>query len=288
MPIKKANLNDADYPLRLSFLADPPAQLFSLGTPLEDLLARPCVAVVGSRRVTPYGRQITLQIAGELAAQGITIISGLALGVDGLAHQAALEAGGLTIAVMPCDLGRIYPATNTRLGRRILEQGGALVSEYDASAEFTYKTNFIARNRIISGLADAVLITEAAVDSGSLHTADFALQQGKELMVVPGNVTSPMSRGANNLLLSHQAHFVTCTRDILGILNIAPQNQQTTIIGRNPAEQAVIELLASGISDGEQLISQSGLTISHFNQTLTMLEITGKVRALGNNQWALR
>ncbi|MDB5175263.1 MAG: hypothetical protein JWM81_121 [Candidatus Saccharibacteria bacterium] len=288
MPISKTALNDPDFPRRLTYISDPPEQLYRLGAPLNDLLARPCVAVVGSRRVTPYGRQITLQIAGELAAQGITIISGLALGVDGLAHQAALEAGGLTIAVMPQHLGKLYPATNARLGQRILDQGGALVSEYDASAEFVYKTNFIARNRLISGLADAVLITEAAIDSGSLHTAEFALDQGKELMVVPGNVTSPMSRGANNLLRSGKAHFITHTRDVLNVLNIAPQHTQTTIIGRNPAEQTVIELLVSGVSAGDELITMSGLSASHFNQTLTMLEITGKVRALGGNQWVLR
>jgi DNA processing protein len=286
MIIKKLTLGALDFPEILGRMAKPPKQLYAAGVPLDNLLKRPRVAIVGSRGVTPYGKQVTIELAARLAEQGIVIISGLALGVDGLAHQAALEAGGLCVAVLPSPIEKIVPFTNRRLARRIIDQGGALVSEYE-EGETPYKQNFIARNRIVAGLADAVLITEAAEKSGSLHTARFALEQGKDVLAVPGNITSPSSVGTNNLL-KRGATPVTSYLDVLHILNL--EDHQTAahqVRGRNIHEQTVLDLLLQGVNDGESLLEQSSLSTSQFNQVLTMLEIGGKIRPLGANQWAI-
>jgi DNA processing protein len=272
-------------PKKLQLIPDPPARLHILGHNLENLLSKPCLTVVGSRQVSTYGRAVTTQLVSEVAGAGVVIVSGLALGVDSIAHQAALDAGGLTIAVMPGGLDHIYPASHTRLARQIIDQGGALVSEYPVGTA-PQRWYFVARNRITSGLGDAVLITEASHKSGTLHTAEFALEQGKDVLVVPGNITSPTSVGTNNLLKSG-ATPVTTSTDILRALGIEPTQQSRAPQGSTPAEQAVLDLLATGTADGGALQSLSKLDIAIFNQTLTMLEITGKVRALGNNQWAI-
>lgn len=253
---------------------------------MEALTARKCVAIVGSRKLTPYGRQVTQELAGKLAEQGIVIVSGLALGVDAVAHQAALEAGGLTIAVLPGPLEKIYPRSHQWLADQILEAGGALLSEYPEGVPPLLQ-NFVARNRLVAGLADAVLITEGAEKSGSLHTARFALEQGKEVLAVPGPINSAASVGTNNLLKSG-AHIVTSYADVLHVLSMEEHTlKPKAIVGRNADEQAILNLLLEAISDGVELQQRSGLDISAFNQTLTMLELTGKVRALGANQWVL-
>src|SRR5688572_8235522 len=185
MKIKKLTLNQQFFPEKLLTLHDAPKQLFVAGADLSEILQRPAVAIVGSRKVTSYGRAVTAQLAGELARAGVVIISGLAIGVDAIAHRAALDNHGLTIAVLPSSLDHIYPASHYALAQEIVDKGGALISEYPEGAAIAYKGNFIARNRIVSGLSDAVLITEAAEKSGTLHTADFALQQGKDVLAVP-------------------------------------------------------------------------------------------------------
>ena len=277
-------LTKSHIPLRLAAIASPPATLYIEGD-LEGALQSPSVAIVGSRKVTAYGREVTKRFATELAKQGITIISGLAFGVDSIAHQAALDAGGRTVAVLPSPLESIYPASHRQLARHIVEQGGALVTEYPVGTE-SFKGNFVARNRIIAGLADVTLITEAALKSGSLHTARFALNAGRDVMAVPGNITSPTSEGANNLIRSG-ATPVTSVDDILYVLGINPDNQKRVVTGANEAEQAILNLLIAGELDGDIIQSRSGLPVEQFNQTLTMLEITGKIRSLGANQWSL-
>lgn len=282
-------LTNHAIPQRLQQIPSPPKKLYTCGEDISVLLRRPTVAIVGSRKVSPYGRQVTSKLAGKLAQQGIVIISGLALGVDAIAHQAALDAGGFTIAVLPGPIEKIYPGSHRGLAEQIVRRGGTLISEYTLGAQaFNFKTNFIARNRLVSGLADALLITEAAEKSGSLHTAHFALEQGKDVLAVPGNITSATSVGTNNLLKAG-AMPATTYEDVLHVLQL----QQKTIlplkiaIGKNAEEQVVIDLLMTGVSDGEELQRASQLDIAQFNQTLTMLEITGKVRSLGANQWAL-
>lgn len=285
MNINKLTLSS--LPERLQQIASPPKQLYWAGVNVNDLLNYKCVAIVGSRKVTTYGRQVTTQLASQLAEQGVIIISGLALGVDAIAHQAALDAGGKTIAVLPGPLELIYPRSHQRLADQIVEQGGALMSEYPEGTE-PFRSNFIARNRLVSGLCDALLITEAAEKSGSLHTARFALEQGKDVLAVPGNITSKTSAGTNNLLKAG-AVPVTSSEDILNVLGLRQHSGDwQAASGRDPEEQTILSLLLQGISDGEALQHTSQLDIATFNQTLTMLEISGKIRALGANQWALR
>ncbi len=287
MNINTLTLSSADFPPPLRDIPSPPKLLYHQGAPLRELLKRQRVAIVGSRDTSAYGRQMTIQLARELAEQGLVIISGLAIGIDGLAHRTALEAGGLCIAVLPGPLDNIVPVTNQALGRKILEQGGALVSEY-GPGEIPFRQNFIARNRLVSGLSQAVVITEAAEKSGSLYTARFGLDQGREVLAMPGNVTSRGSVGTNNLIKAGNAGAITSAVDILQVLGLPVHRRPVNAVrGRNAHEQAVITLMQQGISDGNQLLQGSTLTTSEFNQALTMLEIGGLVRPLGANQWCI-
>jgi len=285
MKVKMLTLKDRDYPDKLRTIPMPPKQLFVLGSDVNELLSRPALTVVGSRKVSAYGKTVTSTLTADLAKVGVVIISGLALGVDSIAHRAALEQGGVAIAVLPCGLDLIYPANHRQLARQILQQGGALISEYPAGTQ-AYKSNFVARNRIVSGLADAVLITEAAEKSGTLHTAEFALEQGREVLAVPGNITSPTSVGTNNLIKAG-ATPATCANDILRALGLEPEAGKRAPTSTNPHEQILLTLLYEGVGDGAELLARSQLDVRLFNQTLTMLEIQGNIRPLGNNQWSL-
>lgn len=279
-------MDDNGFPAKLINIHAPPKQLYALGGDLHELCTLPCVAIVGSRKVTVYGRAATEMFATELARAGVVVISGLAIGVDGIAHRAALEAHGRCIAVLPCGLDTIYPAAHRQLAERILQNGGVLVSEY-APGALAFRSNFIARNRIVSGLSDAVLIPEAALPSGTLHTARFALEQGKELLAVPGNITSEMSAGTNNLIKTGAA-TATSPADVLHALGIeAIPNERAAPKGATPEEQLILGFLGSGICDGGELLAATGLTADAFGHHLTMLEISGAVRALGANQWRL-
>lgn len=285
MKINRTTPDKHKYLAPLVHIARPPKELFYSGElPVER---RPSVAIVGTRRPTKYGHETTQLLASGLAKKGIVIISGLALGVDGIAHQAALEAGGTTIAILGNGLPVIYPATNRTLGQQIITSGGALISEYEPEvAARGYQ--FLERNRLVSGLSDAVIITEAASRSGTLNTAMHALEQGKEVFVVPGNITSPLSAGCN-ALLRQGATPVTSVEDVLAV--IAPDQiagQASLPLGNTAEETTIIQLIQSGIRDGDELQRASNLSASTFASTLTMLELQGTVRALGANQWSLR
>lgn len=275
--------NNPAFPAILLHISQPLKMLYVQSNNWHDLLSRPKVAIVGSRKATPYGRQVTAQFASGLAKAGIVIVSGLAIGIDSIAHRAALDAGGLTLAVLPAGLDTVYPASHYQLAQTILRQGGALLSEYPPGST-PYKGNFVARNRIVSGLSDTLLVTEAAEKSGTLHTVNFALEQGREVCAVPGNITSAGSRGTNNLIKTG-AMPVTSVNDVLHIIGVSSKQAPTKPTGSTPQEQLLLDLVYEGIQDGAALLATSQLDISQFNQALTMLEITGTVRALGNNQW---
>lgn len=282
--IRLVKRGSAEFPEKLFHIVPAPKQLYVLGN-LEPLSQKTVLSVVGSRAVTPYGRQVTTQLVGDIAKHGIAIVSGLALGIDGLAHQAALDVGGYTVAVLACGLDRFYPSAHHNLAKQILASGGALISEYPEGTE-PFQINFIQRNRIVSGLSDGVLIIEASERSGTLHTANFALEQGKTVMAVPGNITSSTSKGTNNLIKTGAAP-ITSSNDILNALQI---NQQTTafnVIAANAQEAAILDLLQTGTSDVNELQAGSSLSAEVFNQTLTMLEITGKIRPLGAGHWGI-
>lgn len=273
----------ADFPKLLREIPTVPDHIYAYGS--IETANLPCVAIVGSRKVSPYGRAVTHQLSSDLARAGIVIVSGLAFGVDIIAHRAALESGGKTIAVLAGGLDDIYPAAHAGLALQIQEQGGVLISEYPCGTP-TYKQNFIARNRIVSGICRAVLITEAAEKSGTLHTAQFALEQGRDVLVVPGNITSPTSKGTNGLL-KVGATPVTDVNDILQIIGIKTVRQKQIPTGSSPEEQVILDLLSGGETEGSTLQLKSKLDISSYNQAITMLEITGKIRSLGANQWSL-
>lgn len=277
-------LEGEDIPEILRAIPGPPRKLYYQG-PLLELLESPRLSVVGSRKVSPYGRYVTQKLAGEAAGQGLTIVSGLAFGVDALAHQAALDASGRTIAVLPSSLTQIYPSSHRALAQRILDNGGALISEYEATPS-VMRHYFIERNRIISGLSQATLITEAALKSGSLHTARFALEQGRTVLAVPGNINSVTSVGTNNLIKAG-AVPVTEVDDIFFAMKLELRPQAKTLSGATDAETALLQLLASGTQDGDLLMAQSELDTASYSQALTMLEITGRIRSLGANQWTL-
>lgn len=286
MVVNKVLQKDDELLRKLAYIAQPPKRLYLEGN-IRPLFENTVVSVVGSRAVTPYGKQVTKQLSGELARRGVAIVSGLALGVDAIAHAAALEAGGYTAAVLPSSIEAVYPSSNRYLAKQILEQGGALISEYSAAQEIAFKTNFIERNRLVSGLCDGLLITEASERSGTLHTANFALEQGKTVMAVPGNITSPTSSGTNNLIKSG-ATPVTSVDDILNALGINTQTTLIDVVAANSNEAAIIDQLKLGITDVSELMQASKLPPQLFNQTLTMLEISAKIRPLGNGHWSLR
>lgn len=263
-----------------------PKELFVRGTLPEN--RPPTVAIVGTRRPTRYGQEVASILARDLAKRGVVIVSGLALGIDAIAHRGALDAHGVTIAVLASGIDDITPRTNRALGEAIIEQGGAVVSEYEPGTP-AFTSQFLARNRIVSGLSDAVIIVEAAARSGTLATATFALEQGRDVFVVPGNITSPLSAGCNQLL-KQGATPVTCAEDILEV--IAPEQltaQESLPLGGNPVETAILQHLASGLRDGDEILQlMPDITAQDFSQALTMLEINGSIHALGGNQWTIR
>jgi DNA processing protein len=274
------SLKHPAYPALLREIAQPPPVLYVRGqlTPADDW----AVAVVGTRRASAYGRHVTEQLAGQLAAQSITIVSGLARGIDTYAHSAALASGGRTIAVLGCGPDLVYPPENARLAARIVEQG-AIVTEFPPGTQ-PEAGNFPARNRLISGMALAVLVTEAPADSGALITTRFAAEQGRDVLAVPGNITSRSSQGTNKLI-QDGARLVLETADVLAELNLHLVPQQLELreaLPENATEGRLLDALAAAGEPvhADELCRQSGLPIAEVSATLIMLELKGLVRQL--------
>jgi DNA protecting protein dprA len=289
MEIKRILPDKHIFTQRLAHIANPPKSLCYMGK-LPEANA-PIVSIVGSRKPSAYGKEVTERLAAELASAGCIIVSGLALGVDGIAQKAALEAGGTVVAVVPNELPDISPRTNYKLAMDIIRQGGVVISEWmKGDNKIVNRWSFLERNRLVSGLADGIIITEATERSGTLNTASHALNQGRDLFVVPGNITSPLSAGCNNLL-KQGAYLVTDANDILNI--IAPEKLQKSSspeapLSSTPEEAIIIKLISSGIRDGDELQQSSGLSASDFATALTVLEINGAIKPLGANNWTLR
>lgn len=277
--------DDPGYPARLRQIAGAPPVLYVKGalTPADDL----ALGIVGTRRATAYGREVTTRLAGELAAAGLTIVSGLAKGVDACAHDAALRAGGRTIAFLGSGVDVIYPAEHRALAARIANGGqGALVSEYHLGTT-PDAPNFPARNRLISGMSLGVLVTEAPLRSGALITTDFAAEQGRDVFAVPGSILSPNSAGPNELL-KEGARPVTCAEDILEELNLVRQEAQAETrraLPENDDERAVLRMLGDGPTHVNDLSQSSGLPVAALGSLLMMLELKGMVRQLGVGQY---
>lgn len=280
--MQRIEFKSNDFPLLLRDIAAPPKELYVLGS-IPDL---PMVAIVGSRALTEYGQYMTYRLAYDLAKAGMCIVSGMALGVDAVAHQAALEAGGATLAVLAGGLDNPSPRSNYRLFERIVASGGGVISEYPAGTT-PFKQNFPARNRIIAGLSLCTIITEANASSGSLITANFALQANRMVMAVPGNVTSPRSAGPNNLL-KLGAKPVTDAVDVLAELGLESTVVKAKRVKADSAQEArIMELIEAGHHTTDALITHGEIDPSQIASVLSLMEITGKVRNIGAGQWIL-
>jgi DNA processing protein len=264
--------SDDEFPPLLRAIHDPPPGLFVRGAGSFELLRRPAAAIVGARACSPYGAQVARLCARELGAAGVVVVSGLARGIDSEAHRGALEAGTSTVAVLGCGIDRDYPAANRDLARRIAETG-VIVSEYAPGVE-PAPWRFPARNRIIAGLAAATVVVEARERSGALITADLALDEGREVFAVPGEITSALSHGTN-ALLRLGATPLTSPSDVLESLGLAAARDEAS--APTPVAEPLLERVRAGATTVDELIRASGLDASAVAIALTELELAGLV-----------
>lgn len=280
--VKIITLEDADYPKLLKEIYAPPPIIFYRGSlpQADDFL----LAVVGTRKFSIYGQQATISLTRTLAEQGLIIVSGLALGIDSLAHNATLDVNGKTIAVLGSGIesNNIYPVSNRNLAEKIIGSGGCVLSEHPLGTP-PLKPHFPRRNRIIAGLSLGTLVVEAPEKSGALITAQFALEQNREVFAVPGNITSPASGGTNNLI-KMGARAVTHADDILECLNLKKATEYlvaSSIIAESAEEEKVLNNLKLEPLHVDELTRLTELPISTLQATLTIMEMKGKVRHLG-------
>ena len=270
-----------DYPQRLANYPDKPIILYCKGD--ISLLNSICVAVVGTRKPTIYGKQVTEKLSKELASNGVTIVSGLADGVDSIAHNSALAVGGKTIAVMGGGFNQIYPKRNFELEKQI-EQNGLVITEYAPNVN-PASWHYPVRNRIIAGLSKAVLITEASLKSGTMHTRDYALDYGIDIFAVPGEITSFASSGTNNLIKSCQSAMVTCADDILDALNI--KNHYTPVtnnIQYSLEEQAILNVI-DGETHFDEIQQKTKIDTKTLLTLLTTMELNGIIKKMNGNYY---
>ena len=281
-------INDARYPALLKEIPDPPPLLFIEGR--YEALHQAQLAIVGSRKATPPGLETTRQFARALGQHGLTITSGLALGIDASAHIGCLDVKGQTVAVLGNGLDKIYPARHQSLAEEIVENSGAIVSEFIPGTP-PLAQNFPRRNRLISGLSLGVLVVEAAVRSGSLITARLAGEQGREVFAIPGSIHNPLARGAHRLL-REGAVLVENVDDILNELGsiatasstVSPPAEKSTSPAA-PEQQALLEYMGFDPVDTDTLVSRSGLTAERVSSMLLLLELQGNIAALGGGHF---
>jgi DNA processing protein len=297
-------IDSVGYPARLKQISDPPVVLFikrHSGAPRaggesgigkdgfwtnqnDDLSTEKIIGVVGTRKMTSYGREVTEGLTTGLVNSGFTIVSGMALGVDGVAHQTTIDLGGKTIAVLGAGVDVVYPPEHGQLYEDIIKSGGAVVSEV-APEKLVGKGIFPARNRIISGLSQALLVTEGSLDSGSLITARLAIDQGREVFAVPGPINSPMAQGTN-FLLKQGARLVTGVEDILEALGYSSNLSNLTNLtnlakGETEEEQKVIDLLKIESLEFDDLVREPGITASKLGAVLGGMEVKGLIKNNG-------
>jgi DNA processing protein len=277
--IKILTWDDPDYPAYLNQIDQPPPVLYVRGEiTQEDAWA---VAIVGTRAVTAYGRQVTDELATRLAQNGVTMVSGLARGVDAVAHSAVLKAGGRTLAVLGSGVDVIYPPEHRQMAEKIIAQG-AIISDY-APGTPPDSTNFPPRNRIISGLSRAVVVVEAGDISGALITAQFANDQGREVFAVPGMIHAPQSKGTNRLL-ANGAHVYLRPADVLETLDLTRNVERREIrrvVPGNATEEALLQQLSAEPLHVDEIRARLGLPVENISAALTMMELKGMVRQVG-------
>ena len=279
--VRAITSRDDEYPRRLKEIHSRPPVLFVRGEILPE--DERSVAVIGSRRASPYGREVAEILAGELARSGVTVVSGLARGIDGVAHDAALSAGGRTLAVLGSGPDVIYPREHRKLADRVVE-GGALVSEFPLGTR-PLGANFPRRNRIISGMTLGTVVVEASEGSGALITASLALEQNREVFAVPGNVFAPNSRATNHLIKASGAKLVTRVEDILEELNLTAVDRQLELPEDIPEpagdEADVLRHVTFDPIHVDEITRTSGKAVTEVSGALTMLELRGRIRQVG-------
>ena len=296
--IRVISMEETDYPAPLRDLADAPIVLYVRGT-MPDWENTIAVGIVGTRRATSYGLNASRWLAANLAHAGCTIVSGMALGIDGQANLGALEADGTTVAVLGCGADVCYPPAHKELMARIIEHG-AVITEYPPGTE-PKSYHFPLRNRIMSGLSRGVIVIEAPAKSGALITADRALEQGRDVFAVPGNINSPQSAGTNRLLREGGAELVTCAADVLAhypeeskqltptkaLPDLSRRRKERPAAVRpssvilSPTEQRILDSVRRGADSTDAIIEETGMSASHVLAALTMLEINGMLRRDG-------
>lgn len=284
--IKSISIKDKNYPKLLKEIKNPPKLLYCRGS--LPGISENCFAIVGTRMASSYGKQVVLEIAGDLAEAGLVIVSGLAPGIDTFSHQAAVERGKRTIAVLGTGIDEksIYPQSNLKLARKILETGGCLISEYSpgtAGSKFTFPQ----RNRIISGLSLGILVVEAKQKSGALITANYAFQQNRKIFAVPGPIHSSNSKGCHHLI-KKGAKLVENVNDILKELNLPNLKPDLSLLkGENEEENLILNTLKEEALDIDKIIEKTKLSTAIVASVLAILEIKGKVRNLGRNTFCI-
>lgn len=272
--------DDEGYPRRLKEIQQTPPVLYVRGEIIPD--DDWAVAIVGTRRVTPYGRQVAEELGAMLGRSGLTIVSGLARGVDAIAHRACLDAGGRTLAVLGCGVDRIYPPEHHRLAARVIENG-ALISDY-APGTPPEGVNFPPRNRIIAGLSLATVVVEAGKRSGALITANFAVEQGRDVFAVPGGINAPQSAGTNRLI-QQGAHPLLDHRDVLDVLDLTLVHEYRsarTVLPADPQEAKVFSVMGREPMHVDEIRNQAEMPIEEVTATLAMMELKGMVRQVGS------
>jgi DNA processing protein len=270
--VRRLRRRDVAFPPLLAAIHDPPRELFLRGNGEAAILSQAAVAVVGARSCSSYGRSVARSLAREVAAAGVVVVSGMARGVDGEAHRGALEAGGVTVAVLGCGIDRDYPAAHGELARRIRGRG-LVVSEYEPGVE-PAPWRFPARNRIIAGLCAATVVVEAREKSGALITADFALEEGRDVLAVPGEITSALSHGTNALLKLGAAP-VTCAGDVLELFDLVLFRPEPPPLGA--AAETLFERLRDGPLTADELVRAAGVDPAQASAALLELELVRRV-----------
>lgn len=274
------------YPEKL-YTLDPPFCLYTKGN-LDLLKARYSISIVGSRQPSRYGRNVTEKFAKELAQNKFVIVSGLAYGIDSVAHNACLSVNGSTIAVLGSGFDYVYPVANTELFNKIIRNNGLAITEYKPSIQ-PIGYHFPNRNRVIVGISNGVLITEATEKSGTMYTKDFAIDSGTELMVVPGNIDSTYSAGCNKIIKEYPSTVVTKIDDIYDVYDFKNEQkiQQGEYHQLNIEEQLVISVLQDNEAHYDEILSKTKVPSKNLNVTLTTLQLKGMIRKLPGNTYEL-
>ena len=280
--IQIVTIYDDYYPQILRDIENPPMCLYCKGN--IDLLVSNCIAIVGSRKISDYGRVVTAQFTKELVNAGLTIVSGMALGVDTVAHNTALQNQGATIAVLAGGFNHIYPSANFGLYKQII-QNGLVITEYPPNAE-PLAYNFPVRNRIIAGLSKGVLVTEAGLKSGSLHTKNYAVDMGREVFAIPGKITSSESEGTNNIIKQCQATLVTSPKDIFDALGInLAQKEQNTLQQLDMETTSILNYILTEKKTFQEIADFTKIPTRELNAKLMEMQMDGLIIKLAGNAY---